>query len=165
MQVIDNVEDDDDLSPLRAALDKARARSERLEKAREEKEMAALKVAETAIGERDRLEQVKQELQTTEHTMHKREEQLKKMAQQKENIEAELSKHMDSDALTSVDLPPSQDAASVGAEARIAAICRLHSDVCQSTECQVLTQRLRIVSGTLNSGAQALRVQAAHTAS
>lgn len=59
--------------------------------------------------------QVKDDIKQTEHIMHKREEQLKKMAQQRENIQAELAKYMENDGLASVDMPASQDAASVGA--------------------------------------------------
>ena len=47
--------------------------------------------------------------------MHKREEQLRRMARQRESIEAELAKYMQSDALASVDAPPAEDTASVGA--------------------------------------------------
>ena len=59
MQVIDNVEEEDDLSPLKAALDKARERVERLTHKREAQETDALEVAETAINERDRLDAVR----------------------------------------------------------------------------------------------------------
>lgn len=56
MQVIENVEEEDDLSPLKAALDKARERVERLTNKREAQETDALEVAETAISERDKLD-------------------------------------------------------------------------------------------------------------
>ena len=126
MRVIDNVEEEDDLSPLRAALEKAWQRSEKLTKAREKEELAALKVAEDAINERDTLDAAKREVQHAEHTMKKREEQLKKMAQQKENIEAEMTKYGENDVLASVDSPSAQDAASVGARALTVHAVSLH---------------------------------------
>ena len=180
MTVIDNVEEEDDLSPLKAALDKANERLKRLETKREKHETEALEVAELAISQREALDvvcplcaanagvdtdsnsdkqkfptqysmqrvvisntsagcfmhakqrkiaeasvhrarhrrvQVKAEVKATEHTLHKREEQLQKMAQQRENIQAELAKYRENDGLASVDMPAKVDAASVGARA------------------------------------------------
>jgi DNA repair exonuclease SbcCD ATPase subunit len=185
MEAIQNMDDDDDMSPLKAALDKAKARADRLTEAREEKELEALRVAvrcsfpsillwrlltmlaanfsmtsapevavmlcvfpevhkptardarvqETAIGERDRLENVKKEVERTEYTMAKREAQLKKMAKQKDSIEGELSRYMESDALASVDQVVSQDAASVGARRQAAAAAAPASDALTCSSC------------------------------
>ena len=150
MRVIDNVEEEDDLSPLRAALEKAWQRSEKLTKAREKEELAALKVAEDAINERDTLDAAKREVQHAEHTMKKREEQLKKMAQQKENIEAEMTKYGENDVLASVDSPSAQDAASVGACA-ITAHAVPCSPVSRMTACRTMCKQSRLVAACAHS--------------
>jgi exonuclease V gamma subunit len=131
MQVIDNVEEEDDLSPLLTALGKADERLQRLTKAREQEEIDALGVAELAIAKRDTLENAKTEIVDTERTMRKREEQLKKMAKQKESIEVEMDRCMESDSLTSVDSPAEADAASVGAVPLLPSCCITRVHCCQ----------------------------------
>ena len=123
--VLDNVEEEDDLSPLLSALDKAQSRLDRLNKAREAEELEALTVAELAIEKRDALEQERKAIAETEHIMQKREEQLRKMAQQKANMQAEVAEYLESDAIASVDSPAEGTPASVGVPLLLC--CAVHS--------------------------------------
>lgn len=109
------VEEEDDLSPLLSALEKAEGRAERLTKAREGAETEALEVAELAIAERDKLERAKKDVGETEHMLHKREKQVAQMLKQREALELEMAKAQESDALVSVDYPLDSGAASTGA--------------------------------------------------
>ena len=114
-KVLDNVEEEDDMSPLLSALDKAQARLDRLTKARETEELEALTVAELAIEKRDTLESASKAIADTAHIMQKREEQLRKMEAQKLAIQEDAAQHLEKDALASVDSPPEDKADSVGA--------------------------------------------------
>jgi hypothetical protein len=108
------VEEEDDLSPLRNALEKAQSRAERLTQAREQEENAALEIAELAIAERDKLDQAKKAVTETEHMLHKRERQVSQLKKQREPLEAEVEKAQQTDALASVDSPSDSSPASTG---------------------------------------------------
>jgi predicted nuclease with TOPRIM domain len=109
------VEEEDDLSPLRNALEKAQSRAERLTQAREQEENAALEIAELAIAERDKLEQAKKAVSETEHMLHKRERQVSQLKKQREPLEAQVEKSQQTDVLASVDGPSDSSPASTGA--------------------------------------------------
>lgn len=109
------VEEEDDLSPLLSALEKAEGRAERLTKARQANENEALEVAELAIAERDKLARARKDVADTEHMLHKREKQVAQMLKQREALEVEMSRAQESDALASVDAPLDSGPASTGA--------------------------------------------------
>jgi hypothetical protein len=113
MDMID--ESDDDMAPLVAALEKARARAERMTHIRMANESEALEIAGVAISMRDKVEAARTSVEETLLAIKKREEQLKRLTASKAAIDEEEARLSQGDALASVDSPTPTDAASVGA--------------------------------------------------
>jgi hypothetical protein len=115
MQAMDMIdESEDDMAPLITALEKARERAERMTKIRMANESEALEIAGMAIAMKDKVSTANSAVEETIHAIKKREEQLRRLTASKQAIDEEEMRLSQGDALTSVDSPPSADAASVG---------------------------------------------------